>query len=168
MQNAKDTFYVALRDRLAALNSERTVVVRGVTRPGVLVDENEIGGTTTLRDCFHLQWTGVSVACDQAMPLVSLTCEITYDTAGLRENDGLDRGRALAAMDAALFRALQQTPQSAPKADYRALTRGEAPSPMKTRVWWSDPVFGDAKGYAQTVGRSATVQVMSLMEDGEQ
>ena len=34
MQNAKDTFYVTLRDRLAAVNPARTMVVRGVTRPG--------------------------------------------------------------------------------------------------------------------------------------
>ena len=42
MQNAKDTFYVTLRDRLAAVNPARTMVLRGVTRPGVLVEENEL------------------------------------------------------------------------------------------------------------------------------
>ncbi len=42
MQNAKDSFYEVLRARLSALNPERTVAVRGVTRPGVLVDENEL------------------------------------------------------------------------------------------------------------------------------
>ena len=42
MQSAKDTFYVTLRDRLAALNPARTVVVRGMVRPGVLVEENEL------------------------------------------------------------------------------------------------------------------------------
>ena len=34
MQNAKDTFYMTLRDRLAAVNPARTMVLRGVTRPG--------------------------------------------------------------------------------------------------------------------------------------
>jgi hypothetical protein len=38
MQNARDTFYVALRDRLAAVNPARTMVVRSVVRPGLLVE----------------------------------------------------------------------------------------------------------------------------------
>ena len=42
MQNAKDTFYEVLRSRLVALNPERTIVLRGVMRPGVLVEENEL------------------------------------------------------------------------------------------------------------------------------
>ncbi len=42
MQNAKDTFYVTLQARLAALNPARTMVLRGVTRPGVQVEENEL------------------------------------------------------------------------------------------------------------------------------
>ena len=42
MQNAKDTFYVTLQSRLAALNPARTIVVRGVVRPGTLVEENEL------------------------------------------------------------------------------------------------------------------------------
>ena len=42
MQNAKDTFYLMLQSRLTALNPSRTIVVRGVLRPGILVDENEL------------------------------------------------------------------------------------------------------------------------------
>ena len=42
MQNAKDTFYTTLQSRLAAMNPARTIVVRGVVRPGTLVDENEL------------------------------------------------------------------------------------------------------------------------------
>jgi hypothetical protein len=42
MQNEKDTFYMMLQSRLAALNPARTIVVRGVVRPGTLVDENEL------------------------------------------------------------------------------------------------------------------------------
>ena len=58
MQNAKDTFYVTLRDRLAALNPARTMVVRGVTRPGVLVEENELVSAYEPVDVFCLRWTG--------------------------------------------------------------------------------------------------------------
>jgi hypothetical protein len=46
MQNARDTFYVRLRDRLAAVNPARTMVLRGVTRPGVLVEENELASAS--------------------------------------------------------------------------------------------------------------------------
>jgi hypothetical protein len=41
MQNAKDSFYIALRTRLAALNPERTILLRGTKRPGILVEEAE-------------------------------------------------------------------------------------------------------------------------------
>ena len=41
MQNAKDSFYMALRTRLAAINPERTILLRGAARPGILVEEAE-------------------------------------------------------------------------------------------------------------------------------
>jgi len=34
MQNAKDSFYMALRTRLATINPERTILLRGALRPG--------------------------------------------------------------------------------------------------------------------------------------
>ena len=55
MQNAKDTFYELLRSRIATANPERTIVLRGVTRPGALVEENELVSTITMPDCFRLQ-----------------------------------------------------------------------------------------------------------------
>jgi hypothetical protein len=36
MQNAKDSFYVALRTRLVAINPERTILLRAAVRPGIL------------------------------------------------------------------------------------------------------------------------------------
>ncbi len=41
MQNAKDSFYMTLRARLAIINPERTVLLRGTLRPGILVEEAE-------------------------------------------------------------------------------------------------------------------------------
>jgi hypothetical protein len=41
MQFTKDTFYITLRDRLAALNPSRMITLNGVTRPAVVVAENE-------------------------------------------------------------------------------------------------------------------------------
>ena len=41
MQNAKDSFYVALKTRLTAINPERTILLRSAVRPGILVEEAE-------------------------------------------------------------------------------------------------------------------------------
>ncbi len=70
MENARDTFYVTLRNRLAALNPGRTVVVRGVVRPGVLVEENELATAFQPVDTFCLHWTGMRVDTVGALPLV--------------------------------------------------------------------------------------------------
>jgi hypothetical protein len=167
MQNAKDSFYRLLRDRLAGLNPERTVVVRGVTRPGVLVDENETENVSVLPDCFHLHWTKAVVDDGGLWPLVSLTCEVNYATAGTSMNGGLDRGRCLGAMDAELLAAIRQCPQNVQKTDYSALaTDGEAAA-MATRVWWSDVTFEGVQRKADQLARTATLQVMSFQEAGE-
>ena len=167
MQNAKDTFYEVLRGRLAALNPERTIVVRGVTRPGVLVDENELRACTALPDCFHLQWVSEAADVQGAMPLVTLGCVVSYATAGTAMNGGLDRGRALAAMDGELLAAVRQCPQNTVKNNYGALANGGAAVAMNTRVWWSDVEFGPVKVDRDRVMRTATVQVMSYQEAGE-
>lgn len=167
MQNAKDTFYEVLRGRLAALNPERTVVVRGVTRPGVMVDANELQASAALPDCFHLQWTAEAVETKGAMPLVTMTCEVAYATAGTTMNGGMDRGRALAGMDGELLGAVRQWPQNAVKNDYSGLGNGGAVLAMLTRVWWGDVVFGPVKVERDRVMRTATVQVMSYQEAGE-
>src|SRR5579859_4637157 len=121
MQNAKDTFYEVLRDRIAAANAALTVVVRGVVRPGVVVDENEIARAAEVRDCFRMRWAGLQVSAEDAAPLVAMQCEIQYATAGTSSAGGLDRGRVLAGMDAVLAAALQTSPQSAVKRNFGAL-----------------------------------------------
>ncbi len=167
MQNAKDTFYELLRGRLAALNPERTAVVRGLTRPGVLVDENEMQASAPLPDCFHLHWTVENADAQGAMPTVTQTCEVSYSTAGSAINGGLDRGRLLSAMDGELLEALRSYPQSIQKNDYSALADGGAALPMGTRVWWGDAVFGATKVERNRIMRTATVAVMSYAEAGE-
>ena len=93
MQNARDTFYVTLRDRLAAVNPARTMVLRGVTRPGVLVEENELVSAYQPVDTFCLHWTGLCVDAKGALPLVTMVCEIRYAADGDSGNGGMDRGR---------------------------------------------------------------------------
>ena len=64
VQNAKDTFYEVMRSRVVALNPERTIVLRGVVRPGVLVEENELLSAVVLPDCFRLRWSVAQVDAD--------------------------------------------------------------------------------------------------------
>lgn len=167
MQNAKDSFYEALRARLTTLNPERTVVVRGVTRPGVVVDENETQSIEGMTDCFHLSWTAMTFTREGLLPLVTLTCVIRYGTAGTSMNGGLDRGRALASMDGELLAAVGTWPQNACKNDYSGLALNGTVKAMGSRVWWSDPTFSPVEVQANQISRSAVVQVMSYQEAGE-
>ena len=167
MQNAKDTFYELLRSRIAAANPERTIVLRGVTRPGVLVEENELTSTVTIPDCFRLRWVDASVDSANAMPVATLTCEVLYETAGTAGNAGLDRGRLLTAMDAELAAALNSAPQTAIKQSYTALATGGSATAMGTNIWWSDVVLGPLVVKADRIARTAKVTVMSCEEAGE-
>jgi hypothetical protein len=167
VQNARDSFYEALRNRLSTLNPERTVVIRGVTRPGVLVDENETQSTELLADCFHLRWKDSQVTSAGALPLVCQACEITYATAGTALNGGLDRGRALTSMDAELTSVLQAGEQHAAKYDYSALREGGTAQALQTGIWWSDVSFQPLQFNKERVQRSALVEVVSYLEAGE-
>lgn len=167
MQNAKDTFYRMLQSRLAALNPARTIVLRGAVRPAVLVAENELPTAAIATDAFRLQWTGMHVDPASPMPLVTLQCSIHYATDGTPGNSSMDRGRALAAMDAELASALTTPPHRAPKQSFAGLTTGAQPSPMATSIAWADPVFGSAELSGERLSRTVTVQVVACQEAGE-
>ncbi len=162
MQSAKNTFYVTVRDRLAALNPVRTMVVRGVTRPGALVEENELAVALQPVDTFCLRWTGLRVDSQAALPLVSMVCEVRYSTDGSEGNGGMDRGRLLAAMDAELANAIHAAPQSALKVDF-----AHGAAAMGTRVFWGEATFGDTVVDAGRLSRMATVEVFAYQEAGE-
>lgn len=167
MQNAKDTFYEVLRSRLVALNPYRTVVLRGVVRPGVLVEENELVSTVALPDCFRMQWLPGVLSADGDMTMVTNECVIEYETAGTAGNAGMDRGRALAAMDGELQAAVNPLPRTAAKMNYAALASGGAVAAMATNVWWGELVFGKTEVNDDRLVRTATVSVMSYQEAGE-
>jgi hypothetical protein len=169
MQNAKDTFYELLRGRLKAINPERTIAVRGVVRPGVLVEENELQleSTVALPDCFRLNWTAAHAVIEGALPLVTLTCAIEYETAGTAANAGMDRGRALSAMDGELLAAMNQSPHCSLKTNYAALAGGGSATPMATKIWWGPVDFGKTVTQDDRIGRTATIAVMSYQEAGE-
>ena len=167
MQNAKDTFYEMLRDRLVALNPGRTIVVRGVSRPGVLVEENEFPTGFHMPDCFRLRWLQSLTDAYGAMPLMTLTCAIDYETPGSPANGGMDRGRLLAAMDGELLGALNQWPHNTPKFNYTALPNGGAAAAMTTSIWWAEPTFGPVEVKQDRLARTVTVAVMGYQEAGE-
>jgi hypothetical protein len=167
LQNAKDTFYEVLRSRIAAANPERTIVLRGVTRPGVLVEENEIVSAVTIPDCFRLRWLDASVDAENALPLATFTCEVMYETAGTAGNAGLDRGRLLTQMDAELTAAVNASPQRSPKQNYAALANGGSAVALTTNIWWSNVVLGPLIVKADRIGRVAKITVMSCEEAGE-
>ncbi len=167
MTNAKDTFYLMLRDRLAALNPVRTFGLRGVTRPGILVEENELATDRVIPDIFRLRWTGVSLNTDTPLPLATLTCAIHYETAGSSGSGGMDRGRLLAQMDSELSSALTATPHSVLKRSYAQSGSNTAPIAMGTNIFWGAATFSSATTTSERVARVATVELFAYQEPGE-
>lgn len=161
MQNAKDSFYMALRARLTAINPERTILVRGTVRPGILVEEAEAPFGQLPNDVYVVRWTGLAADVDLASTMAVEQCEIVYQTAGTQSYGGLDRGRALSEMDGELMAMLQ--PFSTPKLDYTATP----PAAMLTQVFWDEPVFGPITTNRDLLGRSVSVLVYSYQEQGE-
>lgn len=161
MQNAKDTFYVTLRTRLAAVNPARTMMLRAVNRPGIFVQDAEAPMAQPLLDVFALNWT--SLAADGQLPaiLTQMTCEIQYATAGTQNNAGLDRGRALEEMDYEALKILY--PYAAQKMNY-AQTPAAA---METMVFWSEPEFGPAVTIRDRLNRTVKVTVYAFQEQAE-
>jgi len=161
MQNAKDSFYMALRNRLVTVNPQRTIVLRGAVRPGILVEEAEAPFPQLPADVFVLRWLGMGVDVDLASTMAAAECEVLYQTCGTQAFGGLDRGRALSEMDEELVAILQ--PFWTPKLSYTATP----PAAMLTQVFWDEPVFAPCVTQRDRVGRSAKVMVYSYQEPGE-
>src|SRR5579859_4414954 len=153
MQNAKDSFYVALRTRLVAINPERTVLLRSAVRPGIVVEEAEAPFAQLPTDIFVLRWLGLGVEQNLSSAMVAEECEILYSTLGTQSFGGLDRGRALTEMDKELAAMLM--PLWTPKLNYTA----QPAAPMLTNVFWDEPVFGALTAVRDRLTRSARVVV---------
>jgi hypothetical protein len=157
MQNIKDTFYIALRDRLAALNPARVVTIRNVTRPAVVVAENEAPDSQPLLpDTFHLFWRESEAI--TARPLRKLRCEIVYWVEGSETISYQDRGRALGLSDEELLAIC--TPPRTPLMDH-------AQSPAVTlggNIFWSTPLFAAPKIEGRKLVRSAFIDVFAAGE----
>lgn len=165
IQGIKDTFYRTLRDRVAAGNAGRTIVVRGVVRPAVLVVENELPGATVDGiapvETFCLRWTTLAIE-HGARPLVRLGCELRYGTDGSPGLGGMDRGRALAALDRELSNALGAPPRVAAEmtiAEPIAAAGAAVTTATGTNIFWGEVQFGPATIKSERSERAATVEV---------
>ena len=161
MQNAKDSFYIALRNRLATINPMRVVTLRAVQRPGIMVEDAEAPQAQLVNDAFVLRW--VAETADMQLPnvLTQMTCEIRYASSGSQQNGGLDRGRALTAMDKELLAML--TPLQTPKLNYRQTPAAV----MQSFIFWTEPTFGAVETVRDQLLRTATVTVFGFEEQGD-
>jgi hypothetical protein len=161
MQNAKDSFYVALRTRLVAINPERTILLRGAVRPGILVEDAEAPFSQLPDDVFVLRWLGLGVDADLASTMAAEECDIIYQTCGTQSFGGLDRGRALSQMDEELMAMIQ--PFYTPKLNFIS----QPPATMLTQVFWDEPGFGPIVIQRDRLTRTAKISVFSYQEQGE-
>ncbi len=162
MQNAKDSFYIALRDRLAALNPYRTIAIRGALRPAITVPENELDSEADdPLEAFLMFWEDEALDTTEALPLHTMPCQIRYTTQGTKELSGMDRGRVLAAMDRELLAMLQ--PSTAAKQDFTV----SPASVMQTIIFWSSAKIGAATVKDGHISRTVTVSVFAHQEAGE-
>lgn len=161
MQNAKDTFYMTLRSRLATVNPERSILLRGAVRPGVVVEEAEAPMNQLPSDVFVLRWLGLGTDTDLPAMMAAEQCEIIYQTYGTQSFGGLDRGRSLSEMDAELLAMI--APYHTPKLNYTATP----PATMLTQVFWDEPAFAPTVIQRDRLSRTASVVVYSYQEKGE-
>jgi|SRR5579862_696679 len=159
MQPTKDSFYVALRNRLVIVDPNRTVTLDGVTRPAIAVLENEPPtGAPPLCDTFYLHWGNLRPADLAAGTLMTLDCTISYCTKGTMQNSSLDRGRDLASLDNDLI-AICAPPQTA-KNDYSS----GSPVSLGSNIFWTQPVLNAAKATPPYIGREVIVTVFFYPE----
>lgn len=149
MQFAKDSFFLALQQRLAGLNPARTITLNGAMVPAVMVQENlPPSSAELLANAFYIEWGEASVVEAHAGcgALMSLQCVISYYTLGSVASM-VDRGRVLGQLDSELLGICQ--PANTEKRDYT-----QAPSAdLGTKVFWSEPAFAE-KPASASVGEA--------------
>ena len=137
MQFAKDSFFLALQQRLAGLNPARTVTINGATVPAVLVVENLPPASVEPQpNTFYIEWGTAAVVEGRAgdAALMSRECVISYYTLGTTQSM-VDRGRVLGQLDNELLGICQ--PTNTEKYDYT-----QSPSAdLGTAVFWNPPTF---------------------------
>jgi hypothetical protein len=166
MQAAKDSFFRALQSRLAAVDPARTITVDGVTRPAILVAENEPYPPPRLFfHTFYIHWLGAP-----SVPAFSRTQPPRYEQVAQLEyfvqgTPGLqrpfaDRGRLMAQMDRELVEIL--FPGFTEKLDYSA----QPPQPLGSLLYWrwTPALRTVTDGEGSVLRRIATVNVSFYLE----
>jgi hypothetical protein len=140
MQFAKDSVFLALQQRLAALNPARTVTINGATVPAVVVVENlPPSAGEPQPNTFYVEWSAATVVDGHAgnSALMRAECVISYYTLGTVASM-VDRGRVLGELDFELLSICQ--PPNTEKEDFT-----QAPSAdLGTKVFWSQPTLDEA------------------------
>lgn len=162
MQYAKDSFYMALRGRLAVVNPLRTVTLFGIVRPALVVAENEPGtADAPLTEVFYMRFGAVQpVGVEQAAkrPMLALNCEITYRTQGTAGNNSIDRGRLLATLDLELLQIA--APAWTEKQNYTATPAVD----LGTRLLWQRPQFAAIEEVGNELRRQASITIFFFPE----
>lgn len=140
MQAAKDSFYMALRARLAALNPARTVTIDGVAVPGIVVRENmEPRLNEAQAGVFYVDFGDLLIA-ESSQPMLGIDCHIWYASDGTTGGSGVDRGRMLAEMDDELVRICM--PPHTEMLDYTQTPGAD----LGSGIFWTAPELGNAPG----------------------
>ena len=154
MQATKGSFYLTLRDRLVQADPGRTITVDGITRPAIVVVENDKPSVTARQhDAFYLEWGEARAVRPAISTLMAMTCSVSYASAGTEQNGGLDRGRVLGGLESELLGLC--SPAVTRKNDY---TSGN-PVDLGSNIFWSQPVFRAAKADTGCVAREASITV---------
>jgi hypothetical protein len=139
MQAAKDSFYMALRERLTALNPARTMVIDGATLPAIVVRENMEPRFGEARPgVFYVDFGEILIA-ESTRPMLGLDCHIWYASEG-SGGTGVDRGRVLAEMDNELLRICD--PPHTGMQDYSQTPSAD----LGSGIFWTVPEIGNAAG----------------------
>jgi len=144
MQFAKDSFFLALQERLAGLNPARTVMLDGATVPAIVVSENLPPSFMEPEpDTFYIEWGEADVVGRQAGrgALMSLDVVISYYTSGSIASM-VDRGRVLAQLDNELLNIC--SPPATEKRNYAVSPSAD----LGTSVFWGQPSFKAQAGRA--------------------
>ncbi len=161
MQHAKDSFYVALRDRLTTINPSRSVLLNGTERAAVIVRENESPTAAPLiPSAYYLSWGPARVVqgAERARrPLMAVDCSISYAAAGSGDT-AMDRGRLLAELDLELLEMC--TPPRVQKTDYT----WTPPAMLGTMVFWGAPEFGEIATAGEQLERKARLTIFFFPE----
>jgi len=140
MQAAKDSFFMALRSRLAALNPERVIAIDGQTVPGIVVRENmEPRFNEAHPEVFYLDW-GEFLIAESSRPMLAMDCSIWYASEGTSGGTGVDRGRMLAQMDVELLKICD--PPHTELADYSQTPSAD----LGSGIFWTVPEIGRDPG----------------------